>query len=240
MKFIFLFMFAVIGSSAHGSIYMEPYLGGGLSYSRISADDNLSTPPQYFSRNLSFGWRAGYEFFNMRGGLDIFHNRHYTSSGFNMFSVVVQKPQTNKGFSQAGDSVSIQYSRITDNFNPTSIGLFGAIDLPFLFDFYGTFFYSFGKKGSLTHHGPGVKVGVSYLSLFFVQLNIELQFTHYSCPNTECLQSSFNMGSLLFLVSVPFSTNMFSWNSSGPASHDGDTIIEDDMTHSDTPITEEI
>ena len=195
---------------ASAGIYMEPYLGGGLAYSRMRVENKSS-------RNLLFtglvvGGRLGGEWMRFKAGVDVFYNRYHTNNSFSMPSVVVHNPHTSVGFSQAGDSVSIQYSSTESNFNPLSVGLFGILDIPIVMDVYGSAFYSFGTKESLAYHGPGVKAGISYLPAIFVQLNLEAQWTHYFCRSAECLTSKgFNLFSTMLLLSIPISSNVLSF-----------------------------
>ena len=212
MKYIILIGACIYTSAfASAAVYIEPYLGGGASYSRIGTTDDLRSSPLLFT-GWTLGGRLGVQWLNLKTGLDVFYNHYNMSNSFSMPSVIVHNPGTSTGFSQAGDNVSIQYSRSRNNFNPISIGLFGIFDIPFITDIYGTAFYSFGDKSSIFYHGPGVKVGMSYLSAFFAQFNLELQWAHYFCRKTECLQSKgFNLLSIVFLVSVPFSTKLLSF-----------------------------
>ncbi len=237
---------------AWGSFSIEPYGGGGVSYSHISTDNNNQSD---ISTSLSFGLRTGYKVLPLfTTGLDFFYNRHNTgSNSFRASSVVVNNPSRSAGFLQARDTVSIQYSKLSDNFNPLSIGWFGAIDLPFILDTYGTVFYSFGEISAVSYSGPGIKLGLSWLSFFFAQFNVELQWTHYICGGTSCLQqNNFNMMSLMVLVSIPFSTKILSGggvqrsSSSASSSWEGDssddenTITEENMTNSTNPVTEQL
>lgn len=224
MKYIILIGACIYTSFfASAAVYIEPYLGGGFAYSRIGTTNDLRSSSLIFT-GWTLGGRLGVQWLNLKTGLDIFHNRYNMSNSFRMPSVIVHNPNVSRGFNQAGESVSIQYSRSRNNFNPTSIGLFGIFDIPFITDIYGTAFYSFGNKDTIFYHGPGVKAGLSYLSAFFAQFNLELQWAHYFCRRTECLQSrGFNLWSIMFLVSVPFSTKLFSFAKNS---------TDDDLTNS--------
>ncbi len=237
MKYITLIGICIYTSFfASAAVYIEPYLGGGLAYSRIGTTDDLRAPSLLFT-SLTLGGRLGGQWLNLKTGLDVFFNHYNTSSSFRMPSVVVNNPNTSLGFSQASDSVSIQYSSQRNNFNPISIGLFGIFDIPLITDIYGTAFYSFGNRSSIFYHGPGIKAGMSYLSAFFAQLNVELQWTHYFCKSTECFQTrGFNLWSAMLLVSIPFSTKLFSFTKNNTNDDSGNYNMEDNTTENSNVI----
>ena len=226
---------------AGAGVLIEPYFGGGAAYSRMTAGDSVTTAPKHFTTTLALGGRLGYEVLKLKGGLDVFYNRFHTGSGFSMPSVVVNNPGVSKGFRQAGDSVSIKYASTSENFNPLSVGLFGALDLPFILDIYSSLYYSFGKRNARSYSGPGVKVGVSWMSFFFVQFHLEMGWTHYFCKGSECLQTGFNMMSALLMVSFPFSMDLLGAGGAvSESSAPDENIMEENIMEDTAAITEQL
>ena len=133
---------------------------------------------------------------------------------------MINKPPLSKGFSQANDSVSIQYPQQATHFRPWSMGVFGVFDIPFIFDVYGSVFYSFGTNNNNFYHGPGVKAGISYLSAILVKFLAELKWGYYMCrsggPNNPCLEPGFNMADIMLTVNIPLSSSLlFGWFGGG-------------------------
>ena len=185
---------------SQADIHLEPYGGAGISYSR-------SSESQLFM-SYTGGARLGYSFSLLSAGVDLSLHHHRMGDSLTTFSsVVVNKPATSVGFSQARDNVNIQYSSSgSSSFTPFSVGAFVGVDLPLLFDCYGSAFMSFGKKDNTSMIGYGLKAGVSYLSLPFVQLNAELQWTYYGGGSDRQIRNNgFQLLSALLSVSVPLS-----------------------------------
>ena len=192
-----LLIFLIIAPASNANVHLEPYAGIGAAYSSSN-----NSPPVSLIYNL--GARAGYKIFNVTTGLDIFFN-FYNSASSSSFPVV-RKPQTTTGFKQAGESLSIFYSETDEHILPFFIGAFGIFEVPLLFDVYGTAFYSFADS---KYHGPGLKAGITYISSFFFNLNLELQWTHYFCKEASCKTSRINTLALILSLSAPFSLNLF-------------------------------
>lgn len=243
MKYIILFGICLYTSLASASMHIEPYLGGGFAYSKVGIADELRAHKQ-LSPGFVLGSKFGIKLLSFIAGLDLFYNYYNTGNSIRMPSVVVHNPSTSVGFSQSSDSVSIQYSSSHNAFQPISIGVFGAIDIPLIVDVYSSVFYSFGKRASSFYHGPGLKAGISYLSAFFAQLNLELQWSHYFCNSTKCLQSKgIDVLSAMLTISVPFSTKWFGFmkkDYSGSSSIESPSIQSSDVIENVSTITNEL
>ena len=163
---IFLFFIPI----AQAGVHVEPYVsaGGSLSNS-ISSKSSI-----FMAYNL--GGRLGYSFLGFSTGLDLswtYYDVGNNSSDPNS-TILNSDPVLEEG-------IKIKPYEVIEDFQPFSIGVFGSVELPFLFNAYGTLFYTFGDRDLLSHQGYGVKAGVSYLSTFFVQLNLELKWANYIC-----------------------------------------------------------
>ena len=157
------------------------------------------------------GGRLGYNFsdFGLGLGIDLFWT-HYGLAGSVTQPTVLVSPSKIRG---PDASPTIHSREVDTNFQPFSIGIFGKVDLPFLFDAYSTVFYTFGEKKLIGYQGYGVKIGASYLSSFFVQFNLELKWANYICTESQC-NSGFNIFSLLASLSVPLPEDIFDFGSS--------------------------
>ncbi len=207
MKYcVILLSFLCIVPVSKGKVHIEPYGNIGGSYS-----SSISSGPLFM--NYALGARLGYQFLSVSTGLDLFWTHYGTGTSSNVQHVEVHySSEPNKGFNQASKSVSFHHSEVREPFQPFSLGAFVALDLPLLFNTYGTVFYTFGKK-TVSHQGYGIKAGLSYLSSFYVQLNLEFQWAHYTCmEEAQCSSSrSFNVISAALSLSVPFSTDFFNF-----------------------------
>ncbi len=203
MKYIIFLSFLFFIPVSQAEIQFEPYGNIGASYSSVSSRPVFMT--------YVLGGRVGYSLASLSVGLDLFwthHNIGGNSSSQHHLEVFHQS-STVKGFGQAADSVSFQYSEVSRPFEPFSMGVFGALELPFLFDVYGTFFYTFGEKKSVNHHGIGAKAGASYLIAFYVKLNVELQYAYYKCIELAKCSQNFGIFSAMFSLSLPLSSDIF-------------------------------
>lgn len=205
--YIILLSFLCFVPISKATVHIEPYGNIGGSYS-----SSLSSEPLFM--NYALGARLGYQFLSISAGLDLFWTHYGVGSGSSVQHLeVYHSSEPNKGFNQAVESVSFQYSEVRDPFQPFSLGAFVALDLPFLFNAYGSVFYTFGEK-TVSYQGYGVKAGLSYLSSFYVQLNLELQWAHYMCSTAEAQCSSSNNFSIIstaLSLSVPISTDFFNF-----------------------------
>ena len=203
MKYLILLSFGFlvfIPSVSRADIVVEPYASAGVSLSSHKDDEKPFM-------SYAGGARLGYSFLILSAGLDFSYTYHGMGSGVPFASVVVHKPNQSQGFSQAGDNVSIQYSKTPSSFQPLSIGVFAGVDLPLFFDCYGAAFFSLGKKDySLT--GYGLKAGLSYLSIPLVKLNAELQWAYYTGKTARAGSKAFHLFSAMLSVSLPFSFEM--------------------------------
>lgn len=224
---IFLSSLLFIIPISQAGIHVEPYGSVGGSYSGGVAKNSS------FFMNYDLGGRLGYNFsdFGFGLGLDLFWT-HYGSGEGATSSTVFIPPSKEKGPDKSPEI----YTREVDvDYQPFSIGVFGRVDLPFLFDAYSTVFYTFGEKKLIGYQGYGVKVGASYLSDFFVQLNLELKWANYICTEAEC-DDSFNIFSLLVSLSVPLPEDIFDFGSGSSSDMENSDSLDssDGLDNSDS------
>lgn len=211
MKYIIFLIFLFLIPVSQAEVHFEPYGSIGASYS-----SSVSPGPLFM--NYVLGARLGYRFLSVSTGLDLFWTHYDTGNGKGSSHLEVRpSSESTKGFNEPGIGTSIQYSEVSEPFQPLSIGAFAIVDLPILFNAYGTAFYSFGDRRSINHQGYGLKAGVSYLSTFYLQVNLELQWSHYICAEkADCLNqsNSFNILSAMLSLSLPLSTDIFDFDDS--------------------------
>ena len=189
-------------------LHLEPYVDIGGSFDYAS-----SSKPFFIS--YSFGGKIAYQFSIVKTGLDLFWTSHNTGSGSSRPHVEVfhDSQSVVKGFGQAKKSVSFQYSKVSANFQPFSIGAFAEMEMPFLLDAYGGLFYTFGDKGGLNHQGFGAKAGLSYFRALYLKLNVELRYAYYNCMDaSSCSEGNFSILSVLLSVSFPFPPDLFDFS----------------------------
>ncbi|MDE0119197.1 MAG: hypothetical protein OXM55_04225 [Bdellovibrionales bacterium] len=210
MKYIiFLSSLLLLPISSQAQIHLEPYGSLGASYS------SSSSRPLFMSYVL--GSRIGYHFLPLAAaGIDLFWTHYSTgSNSTRSHHLEIHRGLTgDRGFSQAGKTVSLNYSQLSTPFQPFAIGAFVSVELPFIFNAYGTLFYTFGDKNQVQHQGGGIKGGVSYLSAFYVQVNLELQYAYYRCVEQARCSANFSVISALLSLSVPIPSYIFGFGSS--------------------------
>ena len=207
MRYIILLSFLFLIPVSKAEVHIEPYgnVGGSILSNSV-----------YF--NYALGARLGYRVLSVATGVDLFWTHYGMGSGSGVR--VTDNPSTlpARGMDQVDRSLYIHYSQDPKPFQPFSIGAFAAMELPLLFNAYGTLFYSFGNRESVNHQGYGAKAGISWMSTFYVQLNAELQWARYVCngqTDAECIDhKNFNVLSAMVSVSVPLSIDIFDFGSS--------------------------
>ena len=218
MKYIILLGFLFFIPASQAEMHFEPYGNVGFGYSPA-----LSSQPLFMTYAL--GGRVGYRFLSVNTGIDLFWTYYDTGSSSRSPLLEVFHPSnSSKGFSQAGESVSFQYSEVQEAFQPFSIGVFTAVDLPFLLNAYGTLFYTFGRKKDVNHQGYGIKAGLSYFTSFHLQLNLEFQWAQYICMEKVSCSNNFDILSAMLSLSLPFSAEIFDF---GNASEDSEETEEE-------------
>ncbi len=218
MKYIVLLSFLFLIPVSKAEVHIEPY--GNVGGSVISNSVHF---------NYALGARLGYRVLSVATGVDLFWTHYGTGSDSGVSFTENPSVPPERGMDQVGHYLSIQYSQNPKPFQPFSIGVFAAVELPILFDAYGTLFYSFGDKESINHQGYGAKAGISWMSAFYVQLNAELQWSHYMCngsTDAECIDhKSFSVLSAMLSVSIPLSTDMFDFGGSED-SEETESVVE--------------
>ena len=208
MKRILLFLLCTMGGMKAGAgLHVEPYGGLGLAYTSFD-QRSLSIP-------FMGGVRLGYKVLNVTAGLDAFATYYRPAKNLIAPNVVVTRPSTTAGFNQASENTTIHFSRSSEVPIPVSLGVFGTVGVPLLFDVYGGLFYSTSLNRK--YSGPGAKAGITYLSAFFVNLNAELQWMLYSCKGDTCAKKASHVVAVVLSVSMPFSFGLFSGRKSRSA-----------------------
>ena len=229
--YIVLLSFLLFLPISRAKVHIEPYGSVGGSYS-----SSVSSSPLFL--NYGLGARLGYNFSFLSAGLDLFWTHYNIGSSSSVQHLeVYHSTEPTKGFNQAGESLALHYSEVREPFQPFSLGAFVVVDLPFLFNTYGTVFYTFGKK-TVNHQGYGVKAGLSYLSAYYVQVNLELQWANYTCSEPEseqCSSGGFDILSVALSLSVPISTHFFDFGR-----EDTEEDSEEDSDSSDTESAEDV
>ena len=203
MKYIILLSFLFFIPISQADIHIEPYASAGGSYSA-----SIPSSPDSFFMSFAVGGRFGYSFLGASLGFDLFWN-HYSPGISGIHNVRYDSQPIEPGFNQGRGSF-LEYSVAREPFQPFSIGLFTAIDLPFLFNVYGTVFYSIPAESvNADYQGYGMKAGMSYISAFYVQLNLEFQWAYYHCVERMSCSNNFNILSAFVSLSLPFSTDVF-------------------------------
>lgn len=221
------FLFLMLPWVSRAGIHLEPYADIGGSYASA-----FSSRPLFISYSL--GGKIAYQFSVFKTGVDLFwtsHNTGGSSSSLQHVEVYHDSQAPVKGFGQAKKSVSLQYSAVSANFQPFSIGAFAEVELPFIFDAYGGLFYTFGDKGGLNHQGFGAKAGFSYFSAFYLKFNLELRYAYYNCMDqSACSSGNFGILSALFSLSFPFPPDLFDFSADSAGNQE--SAVTDTVTGS--------
>ena len=212
LRFLFiLFLFPLF---AQAGIAIEPYAGGGLAHFGEMRS------------GFSVGGRIGYKNWGLMSGLDIGYSQ------FHIFDISQKAIRTicnnNQGriggvagikgveLDQCDRDAEQDSSSVYDIF---SIGPSISFGLPLIIDAYASLTWSWAEKNinnlqkSFPLSGPGVKLGVSYLSLPFLQLNIEVQGLLLSCNSLdEKCQEQNNITNPIIMgqayISIPIGTGL--------------------------------
>lgn len=226
MKYIILLSFLCFIPVSQAEIHIEPYVNAGGAYS-----SSIPSSPNSLFMVFSLGGRFGYNFTPISVGFDLFWTHYAPSSGIHHMrsgSSEASRP----GF-DTGPGSTFEHSKTREVFQPFSLGVFTSVDLPFLFNAYGTIFYSIPAESiNVNYQGYGARAGLSYLSAFYVQLNVELQWAYYTCTESVNCSDDFNIFSALLSVSVPFSTDIFDFGDSSD-SENPDTEESEASSNSD-------
>ncbi len=191
---------------SRADIHIEPYGSIGGAYSSTIRPSASSS----FFMHYVLGGRLGYDLSLVKVGIDLFWTYYDTGSDDPPVEVH-HTSNKRKGFGQAGTSLDIRANRKHTAFTPLSVGVWTAVDLPFLVDAYGSLFYALGgKKDFFNHRGYGLKLGLSWLAVAYFQLNAEVQWAYYMCQKDPKCSSDFPALSALISVSVPLSFDPFS------------------------------
>ncbi len=207
MRFLFiLFLFPLC---TQASISLEPYVGGGLAYSGE------------LSSGFSVGSRVGYKNWGLTLGADISYSQFHTFDiGQEINNNICDSNQGKFGVAQTAlipcdEDVQQDPLRV---YSIISVGPSVSFGLPLIIDAYASLTWSWVDKKiskfqqSFFLSGPGMKIGVSYLSLPFLQLNLELQGLLLNCnsSDTECQEQDSNRTNPFFIgqlyISIPIST----------------------------------
>ena len=163
-------------SISFAKIHIEPYAGWSLTFTNTDPFNsqvlnNTSKTLNYVAHNKYYtgpaaGMRLGYSKMGVAGGIDF--NIAYLKSLY-------------KGF---------ENFRGKETLIPSLFGLFASYKLPLMFRFYGSFiplgFVRLVNKNTNTNckRSWGAKLGVSYISLPYVSINVEyMPLNIQACEN---------------------------------------------------------
>ena len=167
--FRFLFLLFLFPFFAYASIFIEPYVGGGLTYTGE------------LRSGFSVGSRLGYKNWGLMSGIDISYAQfHSFDIGGEVQRRTCDSNQGKRGVSQLIREICDEDIEQTPEsiYNIISIGPSISFGLPLIIDTYASITWSWVDKQMLNIQksfplsGPGAKLGVSYLSLPFLQLNL--------------------------------------------------------------------
>jgi len=233
IKYIIVILsFLVLIPLSQAKLYLEPYGSIGTFYSGSGAEAEFFN--ESFFLTYSLGTRLGYSVMNLSAGLDLFWTHHNFSTYIGTDKV--NNRPVNEKF-KIGTNVRLEDPDF--EFKPLSIGVFASIDLPLLFNIYGTVFYAFGNKrfktDTVNYNGAGLKLGTSYLA-YYVQLKMEFNWAYYNCA-TDIIgcKGNINVTGVMLSASVPI--NLFSLLDISFGSDSEDTVqenITEETPESDT------
>ena len=206
----FLFILFLLPLTAKAGISIEPYVGGGLAYFGETHS------------GFSVGSRVGYKKWGLTSGVDISYSQ------FHIFDISQEAIRTvcNKGQESIGVAkIDVPFCDRDNEQNPMnlyniiSVGPSISFGLPLILDAYASLTWSWVEKKmdhiekSFPLSGPGAKVGISYLSLPFFQLNLEVQALILSCSSVDekCQEQNNIVNPVLMgqaYISVPIGTGL--------------------------------
>ena len=180
-RFCAVFALIFFSSFCQAGLSIEPFIGvGGF----------LSNSKLYYVAP-SIGSRLGYSRWGLMMGVDA----GYT--GYSPFFRSYEVDQSVNPFQAGVSQVFPSAAKITSNaasYDVYYIGPSVSFGLPLFLDAYASLVWSWADsymnissdQASLTLLGPGLKVGVSYLSLPFLSINLEFQaLTFVSCVDSS-------------------------------------------------------
>lgn len=209
LKFLFtLFLFPLF---AQAGIAIEPYVGGGLAYFGE------------MHSGFSIGSRVGYRKWGLTSGVDVSYSQFHV---FDLSEKAVRKVCDNTQNTIGVAKINIPFCDQDTKQNPMhfyniiSVGPSVSFGLPLILDAYASLTWSWVDKKmnsidkSFPLSGPGAKIGISYLNLPFLQLNIEVQALILSCGSMdEKCQEQNNMTNPILMgqayISIPIDTGLF-------------------------------
>ncbi len=211
---LILFIFLSVPSSWAG-IFVEPYLGTGVG-----------TFINSWRYGYSLGGRLGYSRWGLMMGVDA----SYSSFSYFDFSIDYIGPECENavGLGQLAPCKVLSGNEYEQSdvgiYHNIFLGPSVAFGLPFIIDAYASLGWNWSntsyKRDNFSMDGPAVKVGVSYLNLPFLRLNLELQALLMECSNhDEIIQQScqekttLNYANPIFIgqiyLSIPINTGIF-------------------------------
>jgi len=206
----FLFLLFLFPFFAYSSISIEPYIGGGIAYF-----DDLHS-------GFSIGSRLGYSNWGLMSGIDVNYAQfHSFDIGQKVKRQICDSNQGKRGVSQLVSPPCDEGTEQTAEslYNIISIGPSVSFELPLIIDAYASVIWSWVDKKMLSVQksfslsGPGAKLGISYLSLPFLQVNLEVQALILSCSSLddECQEQN-NIANPILMgqvyISVPINTGL--------------------------------
>ncbi|MDE0151523.1 MAG: hypothetical protein OXK80_03360 [Bdellovibrionales bacterium] len=208
--FRLLFLLILFPFFAYASISIEPYVGGGLAgFGELHS-------------GFSVGGRLGYKNWGLTSGVDVSYSQFQAFNiGQTVNSGLCKKDRSVRGLEQVVSPFCDENIEQTPEnmYNIVSVGPSISFGLPLIIDAYASITWSWADKQirniqkSFALSGPGAKLGVSYLSLPFLQVNLEVQGFILSCNSmdNECQEQN-NITKPIWMtqiyLSFPISTGL--------------------------------
>ena len=209
-RLLVIIHFFILPHLCWASLAVEPFIGAGLFFKNA----NL-----YYSAP-SVGARLGYSRWGLMIGIDVAFANYSPSTHLEQFRTLKPDSAYGGGVNQLLPSSVQSSNNALFDFSVITIGPSVSFDLPLFFDAYASIIYAMANsdssKTNISLEGAGVKLGVSYLSLPFVSINLEFQALNYfSCKdvsyNQACVdnsnESSFKGMTYIGLVNLSFPIN---------------------------------
>lgn len=212
----YLFLFLLLSCFPFPSLaelLVEPYIGGQLNWNRTAS------PGIYFGLP-SFGAKIGVNKFGFTLGTELSYTRLTSFSSLRSSNCLTGSDLGEQGFEGVQNPIqeACETSYDYQPYHLVQVGLAGAAKLPFVIDAYGAILFVQAINERASYNGIGLKAGISYFTLPFISINLELQITNFfscslvsddqsastPCDLSESQPNSFLTG--ILSVSMPIKT----------------------------------
>lgn len=212
-RYFILAGFLLFSNFSTAGLSFEPYLGTGIGGFYLK---NTTTYTGW-----SLGSRMGYSRWGMMLGVDASYISYEPFESFQIIDPTDGVIQTaKKGISQLKaiqtPKEPVLSSASANPYNVFTMGPVAVFGLPLIIDAYASAMWAAASNKKEKLQGMGLKLGMSYLSLPFFSVNIEVQAINYfSCysiaANKACPSNTENLGQMymmLIYVSSPINTGL--------------------------------